>query len=229
MSKGNGWVPLDKTLIRLLAKLNRPYSTIEAMLSFTVDVDCGNPWTIKGYAKLWQWSRNKVRKLVNECRTQEGHKADTRGTQEGHPIHFIDKGLWGEEDTKRTGKGHIEDTKPTPTKDPNPKPKETTKKRKVFIKPTIQEVSTYCQERKNTIDPEQWHDHYTSNGWMVGKNKMKDWKASVRTWERNKLKGNIKQLSGREKRLSDRDTMLDMVENLEDAETDNSPKMLNQA
>lgn len=58
------------------------------------------------------------------------------------------------------------------------------KNRYVFLTPTYEEVSAYCQERNNKVDPQQFIDHYTSNGWMVGKNKMKDWRASVRTWER---------------------------------------------
>jgi hypothetical protein len=56
---------------------------------------------------------------------------------------------------------------------------------KRFIKPTIQDVFEYCQERKNNVNPEKWYDHYESNGWKVGKNAMKDWKAAVRTWEKN--------------------------------------------
>lgn len=54
-----------------------------------------------------------------------------------------------------------------------------------FIPPTIDEVKTYCTERHNKVDPEKWHDFYTSKNWMIGKNKMKDWKAAVRTWERS--------------------------------------------
>lgn len=57
--------------------------------------------------------------------------------------------------------------------------------RKRFIPPTIEEVQAYCQERQNDVDAEKFINHYTSNGWMVGKNKMQDWKAAVRTWERN--------------------------------------------
>ena len=59
-------------------------------------------------------------------------------------------------------------------------------KRKKFIKPTVEEVKEYCLERKNNIDPEYFIDYYNANGWKVGKNPMKDWKASVRTWERRK-------------------------------------------
>ena len=61
----------------------------------------------------------------------------------------------------------------------------TAQKRKRFVPPTLEEVRSYCQERKNNVNPEKFIDHYTANGWMVGRNKMKDWKAAVRTWERN--------------------------------------------
>lgn len=55
-----------------------------------------------------------------------------------------------------------------------------------FIPPTVAEVRAYCQERRNNVDPETFVDFYTGKGWMVGKNKMKDWKAAVRTWEKNR-------------------------------------------
>lgn len=56
---------------------------------------------------------------------------------------------------------------------------------KRFVPPTLEEVRAYCAERKNNVDAERFIDYYTSNGWQVGKNKMKDWKAAVRTWERS--------------------------------------------
>lgn len=59
-----------------------------------------------------------------------------------------------------------------------------------FTPPTLEEVKQYCQERNNNIDAERFLDYYTSNGWMVGKNKMKDWKAAVRTWERTSYQTN---------------------------------------
>ena len=49
----------------------------------------------------------------------------------------------------------------------------------------MDEVRAYCKERGNTIDAESFVDYYASTGWLVGKKPMKDWKASVRTWERN--------------------------------------------
>ena len=56
--------------------------------------------------------------------------------------------------------------------------------RKNFVPPSLDEVRAYCLERGNGVDPEKFHDFYTSKGWKVGNQSMKDWKAAVRTWER---------------------------------------------
>ena len=61
-----------------------------------------------------------------------------------------------------------------------PKPKTTR-----FVKPTVEEIETYCKERNNNVDAHKFYNHYESNGWKVGKNPMKDWKAAIRTWEKN--------------------------------------------
>lgn len=57
-----------------------------------------------------------------------------------------------------------------------------------FAPPTLEEVTAYCRERGNKVDPQKFVDFYTMKGWMVGKNKMKDWRAAVRTWERSEPK-----------------------------------------
>lgn len=54
-----------------------------------------------------------------------------------------------------------------------------------FTPPTLEEVQAYCLERNNGVDAQHFLDYYSSNGWRVGRNPMKDWKAAVRTWERN--------------------------------------------
>tara|TARA_R100001594_G_scaffold11334_3_gene25792 strand:+ start:2718 stop:3335 length:618 start_codon:yes stop_codon:yes gene_type:complete len=55
-------------------------------------------------------------------------------------------------------------------------------------KPSIDEIKEYCLERNNDIDAEQFYDFYESKNWYVGKNKMKDWRACVRTWEKRQVK-----------------------------------------
>lgn len=59
----------------------------------------------------------------------------------------------------------------------------------IFKPPTHEEVKAYCTERNNNVDPDRFINFYTSNGWKVGKNAMKDWKAAVRTWEKNGYSG----------------------------------------
>ena len=54
-----------------------------------------------------------------------------------------------------------------------------------FGPPTLEEVAAYCLERQNKVDAQRWLDYYEANGWKVGKNPMKDWRAAVRNWERN--------------------------------------------
>ena len=63
---------------------------------------------------------------------------------------------------------------------------QTKKTKKRFEKPSVEEVRAYCLERNNGIDPQSFIDHYDSNGWMVGRTPMRDWKAAVRTWERRR-------------------------------------------
>ena len=54
----------------------------------------------------------------------------------------------------------------------------------------MEEIKDYCRERGNNIDPQRFYDFYESKGWMVGKTKMKDWKASIRTWENRQKEEN---------------------------------------
>ena len=56
-------------------------------------------------------------------------------------------------------------------------------KSRAFTPPSLDEVTSYVNERHSSVDPQRFIDFYSSKGWMVGKNKMKDWKAAVRTWE----------------------------------------------
>ena len=84
----------------------------------------------------------------------------------------------------------------------------TTTKRKRFEKPTLSQITQYCLERNNNVNAEQFYDYYESNGWKVGKNSMKDWKACVRTWERNGYDKPIKKKNNKQDTLNDmRDLM----------------------
>lgn len=67
---------------------------------------------------------------------------------------------------------------------------------KRFVPPTIEEVTAYCRERQNGVDPQRFIDFYASKGWKVGNQGMKDWKACVRTWEQRGGNGNDRKGSG---------------------------------
>lgn len=87
---------------------------------------------------------------------------------------------------------------------PNTNPKESTRTR--FTPPTIHEVAEYCQERQNSVDPQQFVDFYASKGWRVGNQPMRDWRAAVRTWERRDAG------TKRQDHKHGADRLLDMIE-----------------
>ena len=75
--------------------------------------------------------------------------------------------------------------------------------------PTLEEVEAYCRERGNQVDPQYFYDYYAANGWRVGKNPMRDWRAAVRAWEGNGM-GN-RQTPAREK-MSEREVFQKAIE-----------------
>ena len=99
-----------------------------------------------------------------------------------------------DEGKQRAQEGHSEGTLPNIKKNKEvkntpynpPQGDEGVPVSKRFVPPTPEEVNTYCRERNNGIDGSEFCDFYTSKGWKVGKNPMKDWKAAVRTWERSR-------------------------------------------
>lgn len=84
---------------------------------------------------------------------------------------------WAKTDTKPIPNAYQIDTKSIPLGNGNGNGN------KRNIPPLIDDVKDYCKERNNGVDPNVWYDFYSSKNWMIGKNKMTDWKAAVRTWE----------------------------------------------
>ena len=85
----------------------------------------------------------------------------------------------GQSENPQTADKPPEQAEPAPFSE-IPKPE---KKRKCFVKPNIPEIASYCNERKNGVDPVAFYNFYESKDWYVGKNKMKNWRACVHTWE----------------------------------------------
>ena len=100
----------------------------------------------------------------------------------------------------KNGEGYSKYIKENNTSNNNTSNKKEIYKEKRFIKPTLEEVKEYCLERNNNVDAEMFIDYYEANGWVQGKGKpIKDWKACIRTWERNRSNT----MSEREKRIEE--------------------------
>lgn len=115
---------------------------------------------------------NRAYSLDSSACLPSGIPTDYQVVDERYTQYRIDKNRLEE---NRVVKGSSEGTDKPP-------------QRKTFSPPTVEEVRKYIAERGSKVDAERFVDFYTANGWMVGKNKMKDWKASVRYWERNEKK-----------------------------------------
>ena len=137
-----------------------------------------------------EWAKKK-----KEYREKKGQKADKEKTREGQsednvltmsskcPHNVLAK----EDNVRQEIELEIEKEIEIDSKEKSIKEKPA----KRFIPPTVEEVRAYCQERDNGVDPEKFVAHYTSNGWKVGKNPMRNWRAAVITWERkDKAEGN---------------------------------------
>lgn len=87
--------------------------------------------------------------------------------------------------------------------------------KKRFHPPTVEEVEAYCFERNNKVDAERFVDYYTANGWKVGKNPMKDWKAAVRNWERKDPPDNVVSMTkGQQARAAQNEVLKAMYQGL---------------
>jgi hypothetical protein len=95
----------------------------------------------------------------------------------------------GGQHRSRTVIGQFKDSSSSPPQKEIKKEIKNKKELKAFIHPTHEEVATYCTFRGKGVDPNKWYDHYESNGWKVGRNRMQDWRAAIRTWETNQFGG----------------------------------------
>ena len=111
-------------------------------------------------------------------------KGPAKGQQNGSERASQEPVMTGDASGSGPAKGQQETQKGTTSKQQTNKP--IGGKLKRFIPPEISEVQEYCLERKNNIDAETFVDFYSASNWMRGKNKVKDWKACVRTWEKNR-------------------------------------------
>ena len=128
--------------------------------------------------------REKTRQRVAEHRNKQKELAMKSNDDECNCYSNVTVTLRNDVDKNRLDKNRLDKNIYTAASS------ESATKSKRFQKPTLQEIQEYCNERHNNVDAGRFYDYYESNGWKVGKNPMKDWKATVRTWERNEKKSN---------------------------------------
>ena len=187
-SKGQAWVDL------LLRANHQPNEFIIG--NELIRVQRGQFFTSElKLAEKWKWSRKKVRSYLDLLKTLK--MATTVGTSKGTTITIENYGLYqGEGTTEDTTVGTSKEHQKNIVGYTNNNDKEiikndkeiSTTKKTNFKPPILEEITSYCEERNNHVDPNKFINFYESKGWLIGKNKMVDWKAAVRTWEQKEEK-----------------------------------------
>ena len=198
-----GWICLSRNILSCWVWKDKPFSKAQAWIDLLllashedtkfllgnelIEIKRGTFITSEvKLSERWGWSRTKTRNFLFllESDNMILKKSDSKKTaitvvnyNKYQDIQTTEK---QRENSARTAR---EQQKNTINNDNNVN-NDNNKRERSFKPPTLEEVKAYCQERNNNVDPESFMAFYESKGWMVGKNKMKDWQASVRTWER---------------------------------------------
>jgi len=175
--------------------------TLKAKGLLSVILSLPNDWnySVNGLASISKECETSIKSALGELKANgylEVIKKMPNETQSGrieYEYNFYENPMEEKQEVKKQGVENLPveflsvENQPT-NKYIDKENKEIEKKEgkgKIFVPPTLEEVSGYCFERNNHVDPQKFIDYYTANGWKVGRNKMIDWRAAVRTWERN--------------------------------------------
>lgn len=206
-----GWIKLYRQIqYNVFWPHNRPYTKLEAWLYLLLRANHADnrdffdigPVEIKRgqfitsevkLAEKWKWDRGTVRRFLKILQNDEQMIIKT-ATSKYTVITIVNYEKYQSDTTgNTTGNATAETTAETTVETTQTRIKELKNVRSVsnsvgniFTPPTLEEVKDYCKERNRGVDPEKWINFYQAKGWMVGKNKMKDWKAAVRTWEKDR-------------------------------------------
>ena len=188
-TKGQAWVT-----ILMLANYKEGFVQIKNGELIKVERgECG--YSELALSDIFKWSRGKVKRFLNLLESEKMIQQKIRSNRT--IIKICNYELYQNRTVNDTVNSTVNDTvnghltiqqtdiNNNDNNDNNEKNNIYGLKIKKFQKPTLEEIKSYCAERNNNVDANKFFDFYESNGWKVGKNPMKDWKASVRTWERN--------------------------------------------
>ena len=201
-----GWISLHRKIrCNPLFKENRNFSKFEAWIDMLMDCNhADNKWLcnnemilvergsfVTSELKLmerWRWSKSKVRAFLKLLQNEEMivKKTDSKKTT----IFIVNYDYYQTGQTTKEPQKDCKKTAEKPQKDTNNNDNNVNNDNKrnsgKNIPPMLAEVEAYCNERNNGIDAEQFIAFYQSKDWMIGKNKMKDWKSAIITWEKKK-------------------------------------------
>ena len=201
---GKGWISLSRGIQDCYLWQEKPYSRGQAWVDLIllanhkdakvilgnelIDVKRGSFITseLKLMAK-WGWGKEKLRAFLKilEADNMIVKKSDHKKTT----ITIVNYSVYQDKQTTDRPIADHEQTTSRPSADTNNNDNNDNNDNKKnigrFTPPTLDDIKAYCIERQNNVDCERFYDFYSSKGWMVGKNKMKDWKAAVRTWEKS--------------------------------------------
>lgn len=161
-------------------ELNIPPSTFKRYMDVLQELEM---LTLESTSK---WT---IATIVNWERYQTGQQMDSSWTAENLEISTASRPQLSEVGQES---GHQMDTNNNNNNNNNKRPKKSKAERNV-IPPSLEMVTDYCIKRKNRINPQYFIDYYETRDWCVGKNKMKDWQAAIRTWENNDRQRNQNQ------------------------------------
>jgi hypothetical protein len=191
----SGWIKIHRSITdHWLYCEKRVFSKLEAWYDLLLNVNyCDSKTIIKGklyevkrgqsimslesWAKRWNWDKSKVRRFLNMLQNDSMielvcDNITTQITICNYDSYQADRNA---DETQMKHKRNTDETQMKPIK-------ESKEIKKVFIRPSIEEINAFCLENNLKLDSQSFLDYYDSNGWKVGKNNMKDWKATVRRW-----------------------------------------------
>lgn len=185
-SEGQAWI--DLLLLANIADKKTSYKG-KIITCKRGDVNYSITWL----AERWKWSRDKTRNYLRLL--EDDGMVTLNATTHRTTITIVNYGDFNDSVTTKnttnttTSRQQARQQAATTKECKNEKNEKnitlTPKPERLIIPPTVDMVREYCQSRMNDIDAEEFVDFYTSKGWMVGKTKMKDWQATVRTWEKS--------------------------------------------
>jgi len=209
--KNSGWISLHRKIINNWVWSNKPFAYGQAWIHLllsanhedkeiifenkVITVRRGSFITsILKLSDVFGWDRRKTSRFLKTLEQQK--MVTTNSTTHGTTITIVNYELFqslcttnGATDSTTYGTTGVQQL-PTNNNDNNDN-NDNKKKREVrFIPPTITEVEEYCREKGYNINASNFVDFYEAKGWMIGKNKMKDWKAAIRTWVRRENNSN---------------------------------------